>query len=89
MEAKNPCFFIVGDQVSSLPGWQEGAIASALNAISRLSHPDLPLPTLTALPDTRLMVEGLRVEEMMDQKMTSEERKAEELVAKELVAKEQ
>jgi monoamine oxidase len=57
--ATGPCFFIVGDQVSSLPGWQEGAIASALNAISRLARPDLILPHLSALPDTRLMVEGL------------------------------
>ncbi|NEQ69766.1 MAG: NAD(P)-binding protein [Symploca sp. SIO2D2] len=57
--ATNPCFFIVGDQVSSLPGWQEGAIASALNAISRVAHPERPLPYLSALPDTRLMVEGL------------------------------
>ncbi len=57
--ANKPCFFIVGDQVSSLPGWQEGAIASALNAISRLARPDLTLPYLRALPDTRLMVEGL------------------------------
>jgi monoamine oxidase len=57
--AKKPCFFIVGDQVSSLPGWQEGAIASALNAISRLARPDLMLPFLSVLPDTRLMVEGL------------------------------
>ena len=54
-----PCFFIVGDQVSSLPGWQEGAIASALNAISRLVQPDQMLPHLSALPDTKLMVEGL------------------------------
>ncbi|HEY2389647.1 MAG TPA: FAD-dependent oxidoreductase [Candidatus Angelobacter sp.] len=57
--ANNPCFFIVGDQVSSLPGWQEGAIASALNAISRLARPDLMLPFLSVLPDTKLMVEGL------------------------------
>jgi monoamine oxidase len=57
--ASKPCFFIVGDQVSSLPGWQEGAIASALNAISRLARPDLHLPYLRTLPDTRLMVEGL------------------------------
>ena len=55
----NPCFFIVGDQVSSLPGWQEGAISSALNAISRLARPDLMLPFLSALPDTKLMVEGV------------------------------
>jgi monoamine oxidase len=57
--ATNPCFFIVGDQTSSLPGWQEGAISSALNAISRLARPDLMLPFLSALPDTKLMVEGL------------------------------
>jgi monoamine oxidase len=54
-----PCFFIVGDQVSSLPGWQEGAVASALNAISRLARPDLMLPHLAVLPDTHLMVEGV------------------------------
>jgi monoamine oxidase len=57
--ASNPCFFIVGDQVSSLPGWQEGAIVSALNAISRLARPDLMIPFLSVLPDTKLMVEGL------------------------------
>jgi monoamine oxidase len=57
--ASKPCFFIVGDQVSSLPGWQEGAIASALNAISRLARPERMLPFLSALPDTKLMVEGL------------------------------
>jgi monoamine oxidase len=53
-----PSFFVVGDQVSSLPGWQEGAIASALNAISRLVRPDLQLCHLNSLPDTRVMVEG-------------------------------
>lgn len=56
---EKPCFFIVGDQVSSLPGWQEGAIASALNAISRLAQPDVMLPTVSALPDTHIIVEGL------------------------------
>lgn len=59
VDGSNPCFFIVGDQVSSLPGWQEGAIASALNAITRLARPDLMLPYLSALPDTKLMVEGI------------------------------
>ena len=59
VDGSKPCFFIIGDQLSSLPGWQEGAIASALNAISRLARPDLPLPYLRTLPDTRLMVEGL------------------------------
>ena len=52
-------FFIVGDQVSSLPGWQEGAIASALNAISRLANWDVRIPHLSTLPDTRMMVEGI------------------------------
>ncbi|WP_069470197.1 flavin monoamine oxidase family protein [Candidatus Marithrix sp. Canyon 246] len=52
-------FFIIGDQLSSLPGWQEGAIASALNSISRLTRPDLEIPYLSSLPDTRLMVEGI------------------------------
>ena len=52
-------FFIVGDQVSSLPGWQEGAIASALNALTRLANWDVSVPHLETLPDTRLMVEGV------------------------------
>ena len=52
-------FFIIGDQVSALPGWQEGAIASALNALSRLEDWSYRIPELRALPDTRLMVEGV------------------------------
>lgn len=58
-EPGDPIFFIVGDQVSSLPGWQEGAIASALNALSRMARPDLAIPHLESLPDTRIMVEGV------------------------------
>ena len=27
-QASAPVFFVIGDQISSLPGWQEGAIAS-------------------------------------------------------------
>lgn len=56
---RRPTFFIVGDQVSSLPGWQEGAVASALNALSRLADPAHVVPRLAALPDTRVMVEGV------------------------------
>ncbi|MDG1333500.1 MAG: FAD-dependent oxidoreductase [Crocinitomicaceae bacterium] len=52
-------FFIVGDQISSLPGWQEGAIASAINAVTRMAQPSLEIPYLENLPDTRLMVEGI------------------------------
>ncbi|MEM7157747.1 MAG: FAD-dependent oxidoreductase [Myxococcota bacterium] len=55
----DPVFFIVGDQVSSLPGWQEGAIASALNALSRVSRPDLAVQHLDVLPDTRIICEGI------------------------------
>ncbi len=58
-EMSDPIFFVIGDQVSSLPGWQEGAIASALNALSRMARPDLEIPHLSSLPDTRLMVEGV------------------------------
>lgn len=54
-----PNFFIVGDQLSSLPGWQEGAIAAALAAVDRASFPHLEPRKLSALPDTRLMVEGV------------------------------
>lgn len=53
------CFFVVGDQISSLPGWQEGAIAAALNAISRIARPDVEIAHLANLPDTRLMVQGI------------------------------
>lgn len=54
-----PKFFIVGDQLSSLPGWQEGAITSALNALLRATSPELKIPCLASLPDTRVMVEGV------------------------------
>lgn len=55
----DPVFFVVGDQLSSLPGWQEGAIAAALNALTRMARPDLEIPHLERLPDTRLLVEGI------------------------------
>ena len=58
-ESKDPKFFIIGDQLSSLPGWQEGAIASALNAIGRIADPTRAVPHLASLPDPRLMVEGI------------------------------
>ena len=55
----DPKFFVVGDQLSSLPGWQEGAIAASLNALTRLARPDLMIPHLEQLPDTKLIVEGI------------------------------
>jgi len=59
VDRSDPNFFIVGDQLSSLPGWQEGAIAAAINALSRLRRPDLAIQHFSALPDTRIMVEGV------------------------------
>ena len=53
-----PSFFIVGDQISSLPGWQEGAIASAINVITLMAGEHVKVQPLEFLPDTRLMVEG-------------------------------
>lgn len=58
-DLSDPVFFVVGDQLSSLPGWQEGAIAAALNALTRMARPDLEIPRLEKLPDTRLLVEGI------------------------------
>ena len=52
-------FFVIGCQVSTLPGWQEGAIASGLKALSRLASWDHEIPYVKRLPDTRLMVEGI------------------------------
>jgi len=54
-----PNFFVVGDQISSLPGWQEGAIASAINAVTLMAKPGMAIRPLKYLPDTRLMVEGI------------------------------
>jgi len=54
-----PSFFIVGDQISSLPGWQEGAIASAINVITLMAGERVKIQPLEYLPDPRLMVEGI------------------------------
>ena len=52
-------FYLCGDQVSQLPGWQEGAVASALNAVSLLAVQNYSPPALSAVPDSRVIVEGL------------------------------
>lgn len=59
VDGSDPNFFIVGDQLSSLPGWQEGAIAAAMFALSRLRQPHLHIPHFSSLPDTRIIVEGV------------------------------
>lgn len=51
-------FYIVGDQLSNLSGWQEGAVASALNAVCQIADPMYSVPDIDLLPDTRLTVEG-------------------------------
>lgn len=57
-ESGNNTFYIVGDQLSHLSGWQEGAVASALNAVCQLADLDYSVPDIDMLPDTRLTVEG-------------------------------
>jgi monoamine oxidase len=52
-------FYIVGDQLSQLPGWQEGAVAAALNAVSLLAVPNFAPAAVSAVPDSRVVVEGL------------------------------
>jgi monoamine oxidase len=54
-------FFFTGDQVSQLPGWQEGAMMSAEHVVRQITR-SLPMAkeALEAVeaPDTRALVEG-------------------------------
>jgi monoamine oxidase len=53
-------FFIVGDQASTLPGWQEGAMMSAEHVVGLLTgaiRPDA-IPERVEAPDTRLVTQG-------------------------------
>lgn len=52
-------FYICGDQLSQLPGWQEGAIVSALQAVQMQADAAFIAPTIDTVPDSRLLVEGL------------------------------
>lgn len=53
-------FYIVGDQVSDLPGWKEGAIASAINVFAQVSKVVGFAPLQFArVPSTRALVEGI------------------------------
>ena len=52
-------FYIVGDQLSSLPGWQEGAISSALVAFGLCTKMEgFEAPKLRQVPFTAQLVEG-------------------------------
>ncbi|MDA8018668.1 MAG: FAD-dependent oxidoreductase [Thermoanaerobaculia bacterium] len=57
--ARDSRFYICGDQMSQLPGWQEGAVASALHATAMLCVPTFTAPTVDSVPDSRMMVEGM------------------------------
>jgi monoamine oxidase len=53
-------FYIVGDQLSSLPGWQEGAISSALVAFGLCTKMEgFEAPKLRQVPFTAQLVEGI------------------------------
>jgi monoamine oxidase len=52
-------FYIVGDQVSALPGWKEGAVATALEVFGRVCMiQGYMLPEMARVPDTRALTEG-------------------------------
>jgi monoamine oxidase len=52
-------FHIVGDQVSTLPGWQEGAMMSAEHVLEQIAKPALlRVPRVLRAPDSRRLVQG-------------------------------
>ena len=52
-------FFMVGDQVSTLPGWQEGAMMSAEHVVEQIGgFRPLAVPDIERAPDTRRLVQG-------------------------------
>ena len=53
-------FYVVGDQVSQLPGWQEGAMMSAEHVVRQIGQrkPLLMAPPIIRAPNTRRLVQG-------------------------------
>ena len=52
-------FFMVGDQVSTLPGWQEGAMMSAEHVVGQIGGLRLlTVPAIKRAPNTRRLVQG-------------------------------
>ncbi len=52
-------FYVVGDQVSQLPGWQEGAMESALHVINQIGRGlKLMVPEDLRAPNTRRLIHG-------------------------------
>jgi monoamine oxidase len=52
-------FFVVGDQVSQLPGWQEGAMMSAQHVVEQIGGRRLlTVPRVLRAPNTRRLIHG-------------------------------
>lgn len=52
-------FHVVGDQVSQLPGWQEGAMMSAQHVVEQIAGRRLKsVPTIIRAPNTRRLIHG-------------------------------
>ena len=52
-------FFVVGDQVSQLPGWQEGAMESAQHVVEQIGGRRLlTVPLIKRAPNTRRLNQG-------------------------------
>lgn len=52
-------FFVTGDQVSQLPGWQEGAMMSAQHVIEQIGGKRLlKVPQVIHAPNTRRLIHG-------------------------------
>jgi monoamine oxidase len=50
---------VVGDQVSTLPGWQEGAMMSAQHVVEQIGGlRALTVPEILRAPHTRRLVQG-------------------------------
>ena len=53
-------FYVTGDQVSQLPGWQEGAMMSAQHVVEQIGRPSrlLTVPRVRRAPNTRRLIHG-------------------------------
>jgi monoamine oxidase len=52
-------FFVTGDQVSQLPGWQEGAMMSAQHVVEQIGRiRPLTVPQIRSAPNTRRLIHG-------------------------------
>ncbi len=51
-------FYVTGDQVSQLPGWQEGAMMSAQHVIEQIGGRLLKIAPVKRAPNTRRLVQG-------------------------------